>query len=162
MQKRNTPPRKRSQTSGKDGSKRTSAYFALFGCGLILISGFFFAARQHFASMDYGIKNSRLRKQIDDLKAEKQRLLFARELSLSPNEIKRSAERAGLYGSRTDNRVTPKLASVTRDSQTAPAARNDEPAIIKTALVQPTAPRTQKAVEQVKRTDKLAKSVLAE
>ena len=162
MQKRNRAAKTRPRKSVEDGSKRSSKYFALFGCGLLLMSGFFFAARQHFASMDYGIKNSRLRKQLDDLKAEKQRLLFTRELSLSPNEIKKSAERAGLYGPRTDDRVTPKLASVTRNSKIAPSAADEEPTIIKTVSVQPTAPRTQKAVDRFKRTDKLSKSVLAE
>src|SRR4051794_34065884 len=56
-------------------------------CGLVVISGFFFAARQHFSSMDYGMRNSRLRKQLDELAAEKRRLLLNREISLSPSEI---------------------------------------------------------------------------
>src|SRR5687768_2841912 len=53
-------------------SRRSSpwpAYVIMPVCGLLLISGFFFAGRQHFVSMDYGIKNSRLRKQIEDLEA---------------------------------------------------------------------------------------------
>ncbi len=37
------------------------------------------------------MKNSRLRKQVDDLETEKRRLLLAREVAQSPNEIKRAA-----------------------------------------------------------------------
>jgi len=64
--------------------------------GLLIGAGFFFAGRQHFSSMDFSIKNSRLRKQIDDLESEKRRLLLAREIALSPTEIKKAAKKAGL------------------------------------------------------------------
>ena len=40
------------------------------------------------------MKNSRLRKQIDDLESEKRRLLLAREVSLSPAEIDRRRPQA--------------------------------------------------------------------
>jgi hypothetical protein len=65
-------------------------------CGSILVVGFFFAARQHFASIDYGIRNSKLRKQIDELEAEKRRLLLAKEVSLSPAQIRKAAQKFGL------------------------------------------------------------------
>lgn len=64
-------------------------------CGTILVAGFFFAARQHFSTMDYGIKNSRLRKQMDELEAEKRRLLLNREISLSPSELMKAARKIG-------------------------------------------------------------------
>ncbi len=64
-------------------------------CALILAAGFFFAARQHFISMDFGMKNSTLRKQIDDLEAEKRRLVLAKEISLSPVEVTRTAQKLG-------------------------------------------------------------------
>ncbi len=64
-------------------------------CGLILVVGFFFAARQHFASIDFSIKNSRLRKQIEDLEAGKRRLILAKEIALSPAEIKKAAQKIG-------------------------------------------------------------------
>ncbi len=66
-------------------------------CAAILLAGFFFAARQHFASIDYGIKNSTLRKQIDELESEKRRLLLAREVSLSPSELKKVARKIGYF-----------------------------------------------------------------
>lgn len=63
-------------------------------CGLALAAGFFFAARQHFLSMDLGFKSSKLRKQLDDLESEKRRLLLAREVSLSPMELKKVSRAA--------------------------------------------------------------------
>ncbi len=66
------------------------------GCGLILVVGFFFAARQHFASIDFGIKNSKLRKQIEELESDKRRLILSKEIALSPSEIKKAAKKLGL------------------------------------------------------------------
>jgi len=65
-------------------------------CGLILVTGFFFAARQHFSSIDFGIKNSKLRKQIEELEADKRRLILSKEIALSPAEIKKAAKKIGL------------------------------------------------------------------
>jgi len=64
-------------------------------CGAILVTGFFFAGKLHFSSMDYGIRNSKLRKQLDELESEKRRLLLGREISLSPAELLRSARKIG-------------------------------------------------------------------
>ncbi len=68
----------------------------MFVCLVVVIAGFFLAARQHFSSMDYGMRNSKLRKQLDDLESEKRRLLLAREVSLSPAEIKKAAQKLGV------------------------------------------------------------------
>ncbi len=65
-------------------------------CGLMLVVGFFFAARSHFSSIDFGIKNSKLRKQIEELEADKRRLILSKEIALSPAEIKKAAKRIGL------------------------------------------------------------------
>jgi hypothetical protein len=64
-------------------------------CGCVLAAGFFLAARQHFASMELGMKNSQLRKQLEDLESENRRLLLAREISLSPAEITKTARNLG-------------------------------------------------------------------
>src|SRR3982750_341254 len=65
-------------------------------CACVVAAGFFFAARQHFTSMDFGIKNSRLRDQIEDLQTEKRRLLLAREIASSPLSIRKAASAMGL------------------------------------------------------------------
>jgi hypothetical protein len=65
-------------------------------CGVFLVGGFFVAARSHFASIDFGIKNSTLKKQLEDLEAEKRRLMWLKETALSPAEIKKAAKKLGL------------------------------------------------------------------
>jgi len=64
-------------------------------CCAVLVAGFFFAARQHFSSMEFGLQNSKLRRQIDELESEKRRLLVAREISMSPAELRKAAKRFG-------------------------------------------------------------------
>ncbi len=108
-------------------------------CGLMLVSGIFYAGRQHFSSMDYGMKNSRLRKQIDELQAEKRRLLLAREIALSPAEIKKAAIKVGF----TDSPETqPEFAKMTAlaKAKAIPVTATDmqtKPMIVKTASVKP-------------------------
>lgn len=70
-------------------------FFLTAVCGLLLVAGFFGAARQHFASIDYGIKNATLKKQVEELKSEQRRLQLNKEVALSPGEIKKSAKRIG-------------------------------------------------------------------
>jgi hypothetical protein len=70
--------------------------FLTLVCGLALVVGFFFAARQHFSSMDYGIKNSKLRKQKSELEDAQRQLLLDKEIALSPSEIKKAAKKLGL------------------------------------------------------------------
>jgi hypothetical protein len=65
-------------------------------CGVLLVGGFFLAARQHFSAIDYGIKNAKLRREKETLEAEQQRLKLAREVTLSPPEIKKAARKIGL------------------------------------------------------------------
>jgi hypothetical protein len=71
-------------------------YFVLVAvCACVLAAGFFFAARQHFSAMDLGIKNSNLRRQLEDLVAEKRRLMLDREVAMAPAAIKRTARSLG-------------------------------------------------------------------
>ncbi len=65
-------------------------------CGLIFVAGFFWAARHHFASMDYGMKNAKLRKQINELESKNRHLQYLKAIALSPKEIKKSAKKLGL------------------------------------------------------------------
>jgi hypothetical protein len=64
-------------------------------CCAVLVAGFFFAARQHFSSMEYGMQNSKLRRQLDELQSEKRRLLLNREIAISPTELKKAVRRVG-------------------------------------------------------------------
>lgn len=64
--------------------------------GAVLVAGFLLAAKNHFTSIDYCIKNSELKKQLGELESEKRRLMLARETVLAPGEIKKAARRLGL------------------------------------------------------------------
>lgn len=92
---------------------RTHAIIA--GCAVLIVVGFFFAARQHFLTMDYSMKNSRLRKQVDELEAEKRRLMLAREVSLSPFEILKAAKRSGLNVPEEIAKEVVQVASATKE-----------------------------------------------
>ena len=98
-------------------------------CVCFLAIGFFFAARQHFMAMDLGIKNSRLRKQVEEMEGENRRLVLAREVVRSPLEMKRIAARRGLRNA--DEIFAPVAASV-KTTQSSPLVR-------KTSLSSPTA-----------------------
>ena len=82
--------------------------FLTIVCAAIVAAGFFFAARQHFSTMEFGLKNSKLRKQIEDLEAERRRLILAKEVSLSPSEVTRNATSLGLR----EQAVTPPTAEM--------------------------------------------------
>lgn len=82
--------------SVQDSTSVSWGYFVLTViCACMLAAGFFLAARQHFNTMEYGMKNSKLREQVENLRTEKRRLILAREMSLSPSEIKRAARSLG-------------------------------------------------------------------
>ena len=96
MTRRKFPDNKKSQPVSKGRDPIPWRYCLLtLGCGSILVVGFFFAARQHFSSIDFGIKNSRLRQQIESLEADKRRFILAKEIALSPTEIKKAAQKLG-------------------------------------------------------------------
>ena len=67
-------------------------------CCAVLVAGFFFAARQHFSSMEFSLQNSKLRQQVDELESEKRRLLVSREISMSPSELRKAVKRIGFVG----------------------------------------------------------------
>lgn len=60
-----------------------------------IVGGFFLAARNHFSSVTYGFANAELRKELENLEAEKRRLILSREVALSPAEIGKAARKLG-------------------------------------------------------------------
>ena len=125
--------RQRNQTK----RSRSRALPAILACATVLACGFFFAARQHFSSMDFGMKNSHLRKQIDDLESEKRRLLLAREVSLSPTELKKAALKAKVV---VADAVTSELASLTTKDK--PATSQATTLAVKTTATNPLITKT--------------------
>ena len=100
--------KKRNLARNRHTTKRSaipSKYLLLTSlCGVVLVASFFFAARQHFSSIDFSIKNSKLRKEVEDLQSDKRRLQLAREISLSPSEIKKAAKKIGFTELAESNR----------------------------------------------------------
>jgi hypothetical protein len=97
MRKRNVPAKTKKEQVRRQRDPLPWRYCLLtLVCGLLLVAGFFYAARQHFSAIDYGIKNAKLRQQKEDLQSEQRRLYLSREISLSPAEIKKAAKKIGL------------------------------------------------------------------
>ncbi|HXD31292.1 MAG TPA: hypothetical protein VN643_09255 [Pyrinomonadaceae bacterium] len=68
----------------------------LLFCGLALTSGFLFAAKQHFAAIQYGYKNQDLRREHEKLLQEQRRLLLMKEEATSPVRLEPAARGIGL------------------------------------------------------------------
>jgi hypothetical protein len=64
--------------------------------GLILAGGFVFAAKQHFAAVQYGYRSEDLRTERKRLLEENQRLALAKERALAPDKLEPAARRLGL------------------------------------------------------------------
>ena len=96
MKRRNVTRVHRNNEVAVRSSFQWRLLFLTIICFAIVAAGFFYAARQHFATMEFGLKNSKLRKQVEDLEAERRRLILAKEVSLSPVEMKRLAQDIGL------------------------------------------------------------------
>ena len=68
----------------------------LLFCGLILAGGFVFAAKQHFAAVQYGYKNEDLRSERKRLLEERQLLSLEKEKLSSPAKLEPAARALGL------------------------------------------------------------------
>ena len=86
-------------------------------CGLVLASGFVFAAQQHFAAVAYGYKSEELRRERERLLEEKQHLLLQKEQAFAPARLATKARELGLkplVASQvgTQNAVSPRQVSI--------------------------------------------------
>lgn len=96
MRKRNLPQINQSKKIKRERDPIPWRYCLLtLFCGVILVAGFFFAARTHFSSINFGIKNSKLKKEIEQLETDNRRLVLAKEIALTPSEIKKAAKKIG-------------------------------------------------------------------
>jgi cell division protein FtsL len=68
----------------------------LLFCGLALTSGFLFAAKNHFAAIQYGYKSQDLRREHEQLTQEQRRLLLMKEEATSPVRLEPAARGLGL------------------------------------------------------------------
>jgi cell division protein FtsL len=69
-------------------------------CGLVLAGGFVFAAKQHFAAVQYGYQNESLRNERKRLLEENQRLSLEKERATAPDKLEPAARKLGLKPAR--------------------------------------------------------------
>ena len=81
----------------------------LLFCGLVLAGGFVFAAKQHFAAVQYGYQNESLRNERKRLLEENQRLSLEKERAIAPDKLGPAARRLGLQ--------TPRAAQIGTNSR---------------------------------------------
>ena len=68
----------------------------LLFCGLVLAGGFVFAAKQHFAAVQYGYQSESLRRERSKLLEQQQRLSLQKASFSSPARLQAAASRLGL------------------------------------------------------------------
>ena len=79
----------------RDTSALSRLALLLF-CSLVLAGGFVFAAKQHFAAVQYGYENETLRSERKRLLDENQRLALEKERATAPDKLEPAARRLGL------------------------------------------------------------------
>ena len=72
----------------------------LLFCGLVMAGGFVFAAKQHFAAVQFGYENEGLRTERKRLLEENQRLALEKERATAPDKLEPAARRLGLRPAR--------------------------------------------------------------
>jgi hypothetical protein len=91
------PSRQRNSRIYRDRDVRALSRLALLlFSGLVLASGFVFAAQQHFAAIEYGYKSESLRRERARLLEERQQLMLQREQAFAPARLAVEARELGL------------------------------------------------------------------
>ncbi len=91
------PSKQRNATIHRDRDGRALSRLALLlFCGLVLSSGFLFAARQHFAAVQYGYQTESLRQERAKLLEERQQLLLKKEQAYAPARLQSKGLGLGL------------------------------------------------------------------
>jgi hypothetical protein len=79
----------------RDTSALSRLALLLFS-GLILAGGFVFAAKQHFAAVQFGYQSEELRAERKKLIEENDRLKLERDRAIAPDKLEPAARRLGL------------------------------------------------------------------
>ena len=91
------PSKHRNTTIHRDRDSRALYRLAvLLFCGLVLASGFLFAARQHFAAVQFGYQSELLRSERARLIEEQQYLLLKKQQAYAPARLQTEALELGL------------------------------------------------------------------
>jgi cell division protein FtsL len=87
--------------------------------GLILAGGFVFAAKQHFAAVQFGYQSEDLRAERKKLIEENDRLKLERDRAIAPDKLEPAARRLGLKP------ATPGQIGNLQNRESLPQRRND-------------------------------------
>jgi cell division protein FtsL len=91
------PSKQRNSKVHHDRDLRALSRLALLLlCGLVLAGGFVYAAKQHFAAVQYGYQSESLRRERDRLLQEQQHLLLRKEQAFAPARLELQARELGL------------------------------------------------------------------
>lgn len=91
------PSNQRNATIHRDRDGRALSRLALLlFCGLVLASGFVFAARQHFAAVQFGYRSESLRQERVKLIEEQQYLLLQKQQAYAPARLQSEGIGLGL------------------------------------------------------------------
>ena len=91
------PSKQRNSKVHRDRDLRALSRLALLlFCGLVLASGFVFAAQQHFAAVQFGYKSEGLRRERERLLEEQQHLMLKKEQAFAPARLESQARELGL------------------------------------------------------------------
>ena|SRR6266487_1900422 len=94
---RRLPSNQRNSRIHRERDLRALSRLALLlFCGLVLASGFVFAAQQHFAAVQYGYRSESLRSERERLLEEQQQLLLKKEQASAPATLESAARKLGL------------------------------------------------------------------
>jgi len=109
---RRVPSTHRNSQVYRDRDVRALSRLALLLiCGLLLASGFVFAAQQHFVTVDYGYKSEELRRERERLLEEKQHLTLKKEQAFAPARLAVQARKLGLKPLLASQVATQKVSS---------------------------------------------------
>jgi hypothetical protein len=109
---RRVPSMQQNSRIHRDRDVRALSRLALLlFCGLVLAGGFVFAAKQHFAAVQYGYLSEGLRRERERLLEEKQHLLLKKEQAFAPARLAIQARELGLRPLLASQVVTKKASS---------------------------------------------------
>lgn len=104
------PSTQRNATVHRDRDSRALSRLALLlFCGLVLASGFVFAARQHFAAVQYGYQSETLRQERAKLVEEQQHLLLQKQQAYAPARLQSEGIGLGLKPLLSNQMATQKV-----------------------------------------------------
>jgi cell division protein FtsL len=104
---------------------------ALLLCGLVLASGFIYAAEQHFAALRLGYRSEELRTARQHLLEEQHRLMLEREEVAAPARLEHAARQMGMQAvqaGQIDSQKDGAKDSLENARPDAPPATTDSPA----------------------------------